>query len=248
MTYVPSETANEKLVFVDEYGNLMEAELQSVKNGTYNEGGKVFHGFKIGIMNTDTYVEGYSVKDEASYKEKDKTEQKMKQSSEKFYQDHPEELKAALGIVSEEAYKANPNNYKIELLVHYRHKQTEKFIQNCIENGKATHMMLIYNDQMNKLAQGKAAYYSWEQIIGKQPLDAPQEKMERSIENSKTAREMKQDSLENNKKVNLGITTHNLRKKNSPDNSQNTQDKQPVSGDYKGMSLSLPQKGRGGYE
>ena len=175
--------------FVDENGNRLRFDLQTVRWGVgepgINSGGD-FKGYDLYPFNNrpDVYVH-----DEASAELRDKMYKKVYRDAEKYFDMHPNER-------PEDGY-SRENSY----ITTYVNIQAKKEMARRIAEGKASLLEKIY------VNEDKYPLVSWKQLKGETPLDAPEEQVHDEINRDKMTEIMKKQEEEYKKSVERGTTS-----------------------------------------
>ena len=179
--------------FVDEYGNRLRFDLQSQQWGEgepgINSGGQ-FEGYTVYPINNGPDVD---VHDDATAARRDRIYDDIYASAQKYFDEHPEER-------PNDGYSRR-NSY----ITSYVKAQAYREMKKRDAEGRASTLekAFVYqhehpHDTMN---------FSWEQLIGKTPLDAPAEQVLDEIRRDKLTGIMKKQEEEYKQSVERGTNS-----------------------------------------
>lgn len=149
--------------FVDENGNKLKFDLQSQQWATGEPGidsGGDFNGYTVYPVNNDPDID---VHDDASAKAWDAAYDKIYKNAEQYFEKHPEQCPA-------DGY-SRKNSYTtayVKILAGEEMKRR-------VASGKASSLEKAYVHQINNMKSTQC--FSWEQLLGDMPLDAPAEEV-----------------------------------------------------------------------
>lgn len=179
--------------FIDENGNPLRFDLQTQQWGEgepgINAGGK-FEGYTVYPINNGPDVD---VHDNASAERRDRLYDKVYRDAESYFNAHPNE-RPKDGYSRRNAY-----------ITSYVNIQARKEMTRRIAEGKASNLEKAYVYQH---ATPDLTYnFSWEQLTGKTPLDAPEQQVLEEISRDRMTGIMKRQEEEYKKSVERGTNS-----------------------------------------
>ena len=179
--------------FIDENGNRLRFDLQTQQWGEgepgINSGGK-FEGYTVYPINNGPDVDVY---DDASAERRDRAYDKIYRDAENYFNAHPNER-------PKDVY-SRQNSY----ITSYVNIQAGKEMKRRIAEGKASTLEKAYVYQCEHPHQ--TFNFSWEQLMGKTPLDASEQQVLEEISRDKMTEIMKRQEEEYKKSVERGTTS-----------------------------------------
>lgn len=179
--------------FVDEYGNRIRFDLQSqqwaIGEPGINSGGK-FDGYTVYPINNGPDVD---VHDDASARKRDKIYDDLYTAAQKYFNEHPEE-RPKDGYGRENSYVTS-----------YVNIQAYKEMKKRDAEGKASALEKAYVYQHEHPHQ--TMNFSWDQLMGKTPLDAPEEVVRDEINRDELTDVMKKQEEEYKRSVERGTNS-----------------------------------------
>lgn len=180
----------QSISFIDEYGNPLKFDLQSQQwtNGVpgINSGG-VFDGYTVYPVNNGPDVD---VNDDASAQRRDQIYDDIYESAEKYFDKHPEER-------PKDGYSR-----RLSYITSYVNIQAYKEMKKRENEGQASSLEKAYVYQ-HEHPQMKTNF-SWEQLTGKTPLDAPEKVVLEEIRRDELSGVMKRQEAEYKQSVERG--------------------------------------------
>ncbi len=179
--------------FVDEYGNQLRFDLQSQQwaegEPGINSGGK-FDGYTVYPINNGPDVDVY---DNASAQRRDRIYDNIYKSAEKYFNLHPEER-------PNDGY-GRKNSY----VTSYVNIQAYKEMKKRDAEGRASTLEKAYVYQHEHPHQ--TMNFSWDQLMGRTPLDAPEEVIRDEINRDELTEVMRKQEEEYKQSVERGTNS-----------------------------------------